>query len=344
MIMDDTLREGMQAPGLAFSLNEREKLAELLHNSGIKKAMVSYPAAHKSEIESTELIIKKHYFDEVYALGRTLKSDIDLIDSTGANISLHLPFHIDNMKNIGDNIKYASEKNKKLEVALVDIDQYSIDELIKIAGIIDSSGADVIQIPDTKGITNPENYGKIISDIKNSVKAEIEIHCHNDYGYSIANAIEGIKSGADYVDTTIFGIGERNGISDSMVISNFLNMHNIEKIDVHNLMKAYNYLFELIISKAGINFFVNNYPFYGKNSAVHTAGTHVSFNEIFKGNDYSVNVYTGKSMVRKILENNGIKVDEDKLINIVNKIKDISADTGLTVKVDEIIKIAGEYQ
>ncbi|MGC8609489.1 MAG: hypothetical protein ACP5UV_06445, partial [Thermoplasmata archaeon] len=92
MIVEDTLREGLQTPGFAYTVDEKIIMAKELASAGIKRALVSYPPAHLSEYEVTKRIIDDHIFDEVYGLGRTVKEDVDMIAETGANISLHLPF------------------------------------------------------------------------------------------------------------------------------------------------------------------------------------------------------------------------------------------------------------
>lgn len=342
MISDDTLREGMQAPGIAFTVNEKIKLATMISDAGIKKALVSYPSAHESEKYVTQEIVKRGIFKDVYGLGRTLKSDIDEIYSTGANISLHLPFIIKDINTILENIRYASRLCRKLEVALVDIDQYTINDLIKISRLIHDSGADIIQIPDTKGITEPNKYGTIIKRIKNEVKTSLEIHCHNDYGYSIANAIEGLKNGADYVDASVFGLGERNGITDIAVISNYLNNLGKTSINMEKLKTAYNFMHDLITEKAGQQFFYHNIPVFGKNINYNTAGTHASYGNIFTGTDYSVNVYTGKAMIRNILAINNLNLSDENLNLLIKKIKDLSSDTGMMLSAEEIIKLAGD--
>ena len=99
MLTDDTLREGMQTPGFAMSYDEKIELAKLISSAGIKRALVAYPPAHKSEFDVTAAIVDRKYFQQVFGLGRTVKEDIDMINATGANISLHLPFKLDNLVN-----------------------------------------------------------------------------------------------------------------------------------------------------------------------------------------------------------------------------------------------------
>ena len=131
MLTDDTLREGMQAPGFAMSYNEKIELAKLISAAGIKRALVAYPPAHKSEFGVTAAIVDGKYFQQVFGLGRTVKEDIDMINETGANISLHLPFKLDGMDQVYENIKYACTLGKIVEIGFVDIDMFSIEQITK---------------------------------------------------------------------------------------------------------------------------------------------------------------------------------------------------------------------
>ncbi len=342
MLTDDTLREGMQSPGFAMSYNEKMELAKLISTAGIKRALVAYPPAHKSEVEVAKDIVERKYFHEVFGLGRTIKSDIDIINDTGSNISLHLPFRIENMDTIYENIKYACKLGKIIEVGFVDIDMFSIDEILKFCVKMEELGVDVVQLPDTRGELNPAGIGEIIKAVKQATKIKIEAHCHNDHGMAVANTISAISAGVDYVDTTIFGTGERNGIADSIAIADYLERNNLETgIDFTGIRKAYNYMYNLILRKIGPDFFINNMPVYGTNSKIQTAGTHVAYGSVFTEKNYSVNVYTGKKMIMEILKNNNVKYDENKIERIVSLIKDESASRGEALSVKDIIKIAG---
>ena len=344
MITDDTLREGMQTPGFSFSKTEKLELAQLISEAGIKRSLVSYPPAHRSEFDVTCDIVKKGFFSEVFGLGRTLKQDIDIISETGANISLHLPFKIDNLDFIVENIKYACTKDKLVEVGFVDIDIFGINEIIKFCKRMEDTGVNVVQLPDTRGALYPEKIWNIIKSVKNATGIKIEAHCHNDHGMAIANTVSAITAGSDYVDTTIFGTGERNGIADSITIADYLAENGIENtINFDRLKKAYNYMYNLILKKIGLKFFVANIPIYGNNSGIQTAGTHVAYDSVFEEKNYSVNVYTGKKMIMEILNNNEIKYDNKNLESIVSMIKDESARRGEVLNINDIIKIAGGF-
>ncbi|MEM0159832.1 MAG: hypothetical protein QW393_03695 [Candidatus Micrarchaeaceae archaeon] len=343
MITDDTLREGMQAPGIAFTVQEKVQIAKIIKNCGIKRALVAYPPAHISEVQATEKIVSDHIFPETFALGRAIREDVDIIAGTGSNIALHLPFKIEKIDEVLDSIRYASTKGKIVEVAVVDVMKYDIKDVIKIAKMVSEAGADIVQLPDTTGTGSPKKIRALFSEAKTSLDVEIEAHCHNDAGGAVANAYAALEGGADYVDTTIYGIGERNGITDLASLFSILESEGTSTgIDGNALKEAYGKILDVILSKAGPEFFTRNFPVVGENTSTNTAGTHVAYSDIFTAGGMSFNVYTGKSMIKRLLEFSKIKADDRAVQNILLAVKNRSAETGKCVKSDEIIKMAGD--
>lgn len=341
MITDDTLREGLQAPGISFSYAEKLELAKLISKCGINRALVSYPAAHISEFNITKEIVNLNLFNEVYSLGRTTKDDVDLIVNTGSNISLHLPFTDFDIEKICDSIKYAKSKGRIVEVAIVDIAKYDQDKLISTAMKFSECGADILQIPDTTGKAKPELVRSTIYRLKKEIQSKIEVHCHNDSGLSITNTIAGIEAGCDYVDTTLLGIGERNGIADTVTIANYLYEKGIDSsVKLDDLQKAYDYLLDLLLSKIGSTFFIDNIPFYGKNVKTLTAGTHLT-SSVFPSSYVSLNVYAGSGIIREIIRKENMPIDEGKIRITLNKVKDIAVNEGRVITPLEVVKIYG---
>ncbi len=343
MISDDSLREGMQAPGISFSTAEKVDLAKKISECGISKILISYPPAHKSEAIVASEVTRKGYFKEVFGLGRAIKQDIDLINSTGANISLHFPFKYDSIEEIYSNVKYAVSLGKKVEIAIVDITQYSTGQLMKIVSRLSELGVDTIQLPDTMGKATPKIMERVVRESKKISNSSIEIHCHNDLGLSVANAIAGMEAGADSVDTTFLGLGERNGITDTGVMARYmettgrhsnLNLDRIDNLSIEFL--------GIVLKKAGESFFGKNLPNIGRNTYIHTAGTHAAFSDVFEGQDFSVNVYTGKSMLKKILEAKHVNLSKENLSTLMERVKDLSASEGRVIGADEIAREAEE--
>ena len=343
MISDDSLREGMQAPGISFSVEEKLNLAKKISECGIKRILVSYPSAHQSETIIASEATRSGYFQEVFGLGRAIREDIDLIDSTGANISLHFPFKYDSLDEIYSNVKYAVSLGKKVEIGIVDITQYRTEQLVKIVRALSGLGVDTIQLPDTMGRATPGMIRDVVGESRKVSEAKIEIHCHNDHGLSVSNAIAGIEAGADIIDTTFLGLGERNGITDTGIIARYLKETGMDsELQMDRIDSLTKEFLEIVLKKAGESFFRKNLPNVGKNTYIHTAGTHAAFSDVFEGEDFSVNVYTGKSMLKKILEGRNINLNREELSTLMKKVKDISASEGRVIGVDEIIKEADE--
>lgn len=345
MITDDTLREGLQTPGISFTIEEKLKLAKIISESGVKRALVSYPSAHRSEVEITEKIVKENLFSEIYALGRTVISDVDTIAETGANISLHLPFRLENLDKVKDAIAYASRKDRKLEVAVVDVMHHSDKEILDLVRMVSDAGADVVQLPDTTGSGFPARIRSVVRLVKSIFDIEVEVHCHNDIGGAVSNTIAGIEAGAEFADATIFGMGERNGIADTASLVSLLETQDIAtEIDLVKLEKAYDAVLQLILDKIGYDFFIDSRPVYGKNTVINTAGTHAAFSDVFSGGGVSVNVYTGKAMIREVLESRGRHINEKSLPELVSLIKDEAVSSGRALSIEKILKMAEEFQ
>ena len=345
MITDDTLREGLQTPGISFTIMEKEHLASLLSKAGIKRALVSYPSAHKSEVDVTRTIVKSRYFDQVFALGRTMVEDVDMIDNTGANISLHLPFRLENLDRIREAIKYASRKDKIVEVAVVSVVNHSIDEVLKLVKLVTESGANIVQLPDTTGQGTPAIMNRIVRQVLEHFHVDVEIHCHNDSGGAVSNTLAGRDAGAVHLDTCVLGLGERNGIADIATIANLMELDGEDTgIRMSELRQAYDYVIQMVIDKIGENLFIRNLPVFGQNTGIHTAGTHAAFSDVFTGGGFSVNVYTGKSMIRDILKLENLMLSDDVLIRLVQEVKNLAVETGRVVQKEQIMKMARELQ
>lgn len=341
MITDDSLREGMQAPGIAFSPSEKLNLAESISKCGIQRMLFSYPSAHHTEAEALKELLKRNLFKEVYGLGRAIRKDIDLIYNTGANISLHFPFKYDSLDEIYDSVRYAVSLGRKVEISVVDITQYDTGKLMKIVNNLAGLGVDCIQLPDTMGKATPRLVYNVVKEAKKQKDAMIEVHCHNDRGLSLANSVAGLEAGADHVDATFLGIGERNGITDMLSLCRISEEYGSgEKINLKAVEDLSRRFCDLILQKAGNTFFTDNIPNIGQNTEVHTAGTHAAFSQVFAGFHYSINVYTGRSMLENVLKNGGVTMEKNKMFILMERIKDRSAAEGRVIRTQEVLEEA----
>ncbi|MCL6090992.1 MAG: hypothetical protein M1393_08145 [Candidatus Thermoplasmatota archaeon] len=333
----------MQAPGITFSLEERKKLAVHIKKTGIRQVVVSYPSSHRSELEFAEWLVSQKHFDTVYALGRSTLTDVKIIEESGADIYLHLPFDLHLDEEINVTLKYASNIDKRLRISIPRAFDLPDETLKKTLLFLNHFVLDSVVIADTTGFSTPKKTGEVIRLAKKVLESNISVHFHNDRGLALTNSYQSVCEGATSVDVSIFGIGERNGIADMASLEYMLaDTEKNPVLDRGEMREAYKYLADLIDAKAGPNFFRNNIPNYGGNSNIHTAGTHASFSDIFRGSEFSVNVYTGSSMIRTILEQNGISIEDHRLRQLVNLIKDKSADEGRSISTGEILAMWSE--
>jgi len=343
MIIDDTLREGLQSPGVAFTQSEKMKLFELLSNAGIKRFIGGYPSAHRSEYDALSKMASAKRAS-IFGLGRTVNSDVDSIVETGANIALHIPTSISSLEDVTRVVKYASRYGREVEVSLVDISAYGADELVKIARMIADSGATTLQLPDTTGKMSPKGYFNSIAAVRKAVSCEISVHCHNDIGVAVLNSYMGYTAGATWIDTTILGLGERNGIADMASMVSTLHSSGVEtKIDLEKLRVAYQYLTEILHSKPGSNLYEKRLPVFGEYLQYVVAGTHADDLK-FSQKGALVNVYCGRRLIRNILSSMGVEINDSSLSKLVEKVKDTSVERGICLTPTEVLGLYSELE
>jgi len=232
LIFDTTLRDGEQAPGA--SMNEKEKLeiAFALERLGVDIIEAGFPVISRGDFDSVTSVAKNIKKSTVCGLARSIKKDIDAahealklakkkrIHVFLATSKIHMQHKLKKnkeeiLKMAVDAVKYARDKVEDIEFSPEDASRTEKDFLYRIIEAVIKGGAKTVNIPDTVGYSIPNEYGQLITDIKNNVpninKAIISIHCHDDLGLGVANSLAAVKNGARQVECTINGIGERAG-------------------------------------------------------------------------------------------------------------------------------------
>lgn len=232
IIFDTTLRDGEQAPGA--SLNQREKLevAEVLANLGVDIIEAGFPISSKGDFESVKAVAKAIRGPVVCGLARAVKKDIDTayqavkpaknprIHVFLATSGIHMRYKLNKAKDeilrlAVEGVKYAKKYCPDIQFSPEDASRSDREFLFKVIEAVIEAGATTVNIPDTVGYAEPEEFGSLISAIKENVsnidQAIIAVHCHNDLGLAVANSLEAIKNGARQVECTVNGIGERAG-------------------------------------------------------------------------------------------------------------------------------------
>src|SRR6056297_3218621 len=231
-IFDTTLRDGEQSPGVSLLPEEKLNIARLLEKLNVDVIEAGFPIASPGDFEAVRLIANEIKDVEVTGLARANKKDIDRAWDAlknGTNPRIHVfiatsPIHMkyklqksanEVRKQAVDAVKYAASYTQNIEFSAEDASRSEPEFLYRLCEEVIDAGARVINIPDTVGYAVPHEFGDLIKNIKENVnnidQAEISVHCHNDLGLAVANSLAAVQNGAQQIECTINGIGERAG-------------------------------------------------------------------------------------------------------------------------------------
>ena len=296
IIFDTTLRDGEQAPGA--SLNQREKLeiAEVLTNLGVDIIEAGFPISSKGDFQAVRAVAKSIKGPAICGLARAIKKDIDIayqaIKSSSpprihvflATSKIHMEYKLRKAKDeilrlAVQGVKYAKKYCSDIQFSPEDASRSERKFLFKVIEAVIEAGATTVNIPDTVGYAEPEEFGNLIMAIKENVpninKAIIAVHCHNDLGLAVANSLEAIKNGARQVECTINGIGERAGNASLeeivMTLDTRKDIFGNIKTDIK---KNHIYKVSRLVSKLTGFVIAPNKAIVGTNAFRHEAGIH----------------------------------------------------------------------
>lgn len=223
-IVDTTLRDGEQSPGIALGIEDKVKIAGLLDEMGVYEIEAGVPIISDAEEEGICKIIENKNKAKISVWSRmnindvkrsiVCKPDIIHIGTPVSYIQIYSKLKKNKswvLKNVLECVDTAKSQNVEVTVGLEDASRSDIGFLLSMIKELQNAGVDMIRIADTVGVLTPNRTKEIVETIREHSSIKIEMHIHNDLGMAVANSIVGAKSGADYIDCTLFGIGERTG-------------------------------------------------------------------------------------------------------------------------------------
>jgi homocitrate synthase NifV len=225
-IVDTTLRDGEQTPGLCFSSRRKLEIAALLDSGGVHQIEAGVPAASREEKETIVKIIENSRNAVISVWARLVTSDIEhAIDTRPGLIHICVPASQTQIREklrmderqIIDRLRaclsIAGKSGIPLSVGFEDAFRADAGLIISMARIIIDYGVTRIRLSDTVGVALPSRCRALLTELNANTngKAALGIHAHNDLGMAVANTIEAMKSGCLYADATAGGIGERAG-------------------------------------------------------------------------------------------------------------------------------------
>ena len=228
-LLDSTLRDGEQSPGICFSGAQKLKIAALLDHSGVHQIEAGIPAISKHEKKIIGKIIESRKNAAVSVWSRLVPSDIEhAIDVHPDIIHVSIPvsqIHIREkirkdedwvISQLRDCLYLADKNCVPLSVGFEDAFRSDTNFMVTIAKILLDYGITRIRLSDTVGVASPGRCREVVNEFSARLdgKAQLGIHAHNDFGMAVANTLEAAKAGCLYADVTAGGIGERAGNCD----------------------------------------------------------------------------------------------------------------------------------
>ncbi len=231
-IFDTTLRDGEQSPGASMNVEEKITLAKQLARLGVDIIEAGFAISSHGDFEAIKRIGAEVEGPVICSLARARKEDIDraweaLKDAPKRRIhtfhstsDIHLKHQYrisreEALKRSVEMVKHARSYVDDVEFSPMDATRTEISYLQEVVEAVIEAGATTVNIPDTVGYATPGEFGSLIRGIKEKVrnidKAVISVHCHNDLGLAVANVLSAIVNGAEQVECTVNGIGERAG-------------------------------------------------------------------------------------------------------------------------------------
>ncbi|MBV9616906.1 MAG: 2-isopropylmalate synthase, partial [Ktedonobacteraceae bacterium] len=226
---ETTLRDGEQTPGVNYFPEEKLAIAQALADMGFDTLDCGFPISSPAEFEAVRLIASKIERAEVCAIGRAQKADIDaawdavkiaarpVIEPFISVSPLHRQVKLNKTREevlemARTAVAHARTYTENVDFALEDTTRTEHDFILEVCEAIKKEGVRFVTLCDTVGIALPWEFGKLVADVRQEFPTlRISVHCHNDLGLAVANALEGLRNGAERVDTSFNGLGERAG-------------------------------------------------------------------------------------------------------------------------------------
>ena len=354
-IFDTTLRDGEQSPGCSMSKEDKIRLAKQLDEMGVDVIEAGFAASNQKDFEAIKEIAKVVKRATVVSLARCNKKDIDKayesvrdavhpkihVFIATSDIHMYYKLRMDReevIEKVRECVTYAKGKCDEIEFSLEDATRSNPDFACRVIDTAIECGATTINIPDTVGYITNEEFKNFIVYLKcNSRLDEVElsVHCHNDLGLATANSLMAVMCGANQVECTVNGIGERAGnAAMEEVVAAIKTRSDIfdayTNIDTRKIKMISN----MVIEATG-SMLQNNKAVVGENAFKHESGIHqagvISERQTYELMDPSeygieedsivIGIHSGKAAIVDKIQKMGMNPFDYEIDEIVKDIK-----------------------
>ncbi len=348
-IIESTLREGEQFVNAFFTSEQKVTIARMLDDFGVEYLELTTPCASAQSEKDCAAIARLGLRLKVLTHTRCTLSDVRRAVETGVqgvDVVIGTSSYLRNFshgKSIDAIIDQAQEvfaylRQQQVEMRFSTEDSLRSDpqDLYRVYAAVDHMGYHRVGIADTVGIGTPRQIYDLVAGLRQQVRADIEFHGHNDTGCAIANSFAALEAGATHVDTSVLGIGERNGITPlgGLVARLYaVSPALVEKYNLPMLLELDRYVASLV----GVDIPFNNY-ITGFAAFTHKAGIHAkavlnnpATYEVLRPEDFGLTRYihiahrlTGWNAIRYRADQLGLDLPDQAIREITDQVKQLS--------------------
>ncbi|MGH9108531.1 MAG: LeuA family protein [Acidimicrobiales bacterium] len=224
-IHDVTLRDGEQQAGVVFTADDKIRIAEALAGAGVHRIEAGLPAVSDEDRRAVEEIVKLDLPSEIYAFSRCTVDDVKLALDCGVTgvvtevpssrhlIEMGYQWSVERAVELSvEATQYAHEQGLKVSFFPIDATRASVADYLDLVARVAADGhLDGLGLVDTFGVLTPHAVERFVNVSRERLNVPVETHFHMDYGLGVANSMIAAAAGADVIQTTVSGIGERAG-------------------------------------------------------------------------------------------------------------------------------------
>jgi 2-isopropylmalate synthase len=373
-VFDTTLRDGEQSPGIALQPHEKAEIALQLERLGVDVIEAGFAGASPGDFEGVRAVARAVGAPTVASLARAVDEDLDAAAEalSGAGRSrIHIvlatsALHME--KKLGLEPKEVVEHARRsvaYAASLVDEVEFSCEDATRsdpafaarVCRVVIEAGATVVNLPDTVGYALPAEYAGFLADVRRRCPelggVTLSVHCHNDLGLAVANSLAGIEAGAQQVECTVNGIGERAGNASLEEIVMALNVRS-DRFEVETGINTTELTAASKLVSRLTGYVVQpNKAVVGANAFAHEAGIHqdgmlkdVRTYQIMNPSDVGVRMtlplgkHSGRHAFARACAERGVELAGEELNAAFRRFK-VRADAGGAVTLEDLFDEKG---
>ncbi len=364
-IIESTLREGEQFANAFFGREQKIEIARMLDDFGVEYLEVTSPAASPGSAADCAAIAGLGLDSKILTHIRCSLEDAHLAVDTGVD-GIDVVFGTSSYLrefSHGKEMEYIIEsalevieyiKSQGLEVRFSSEDSFRSDlvDLLVVYRAVDKIGVDRVGLADTVGVANPRQVFDVVRTLRRVVHCDIEFHGHNDTGCAVANAFCALEAGATHVDTSVLGIGERNGITPLGGLIARMYTHNADLVrqryNLPLLREIENYVAERVKIDVPFNNYITGYTAFTHKAGIHAKAmlNNPSTYEILDPADFGLGRYihvahklTGWNAIKDRAEQLNLELSDGDIKEITARIKALADDNHLSLDdVDALLR------